>query len=402
MTADHAPQRSDFDDGLQPSSPPWTVGLAHGCASISLPTRATFVGGLRTAWGAPDGVWADTHAIDLAAQLVEILRDREPDAFEGHGRCHFATATPLGELSMNAGQVLCTGSGLEAWAGRTFDGERRGGQLALHDAVELPGVRLVVGVDVETRMPFGSGTELGIGAPLGSTARQRHEWPARRQLSERFASATGIDRRAVDEWAYDARAAGRQTTARRAELTVLDRKQGDGPSWSRTPSLSQMSAAPALLSADGLLTSKNVARGADGAAALLLSNRQLSHLPSARVVACSESAGPVATSFERMLDLIEVTAAAAELLVGDIQLWEVDDADPVLALSLVRHFGLLAECVNPWGGALSSGLCGGVEPLRRTLRLIARAVEQKRPTLGLECTIGATGSVGVTILQVGL
>ena len=379
-----------------------TIELADGIASVALPPRPTFVGGLRTAWGAPDGEWADIHAIDLAAQLIQIVRDREPQVFAEHGRCHFATASPLGELSMNAGQVLCTATGLDTWTARTFDGERRAGQLALHDAVEFSGVRLIVGADVETRMPFGSSTELGVGAPLGSAARRRHEWPSRRQLSERFASAMFIDRQAVDEWAYAARVAGRQATAGRAEQSVLDRKHGDGPSWSRTPSLSQMSAARAVLSADGLLTSKNVARGADGAAALVVLDGQLRHLPTARVVACSESAGPVGTSFERLLELIAVTAAAAGLLVGDIYLWEVDDVDPVLPLSLVRHFDLPAERVNPWGGALSSGLCGGVEPLRRTLRLIARAVEKGRPVVGLECTIGATGSVGVTIVEAGL
>ncbi|MCB0973969.1 MAG: hypothetical protein KDB86_05350 [Actinobacteria bacterium] len=367
---------------------------------VQAPRVTTFVGGLRVPWGAPGGRWAETHAVDLAAGLIVALRDREPGAFHGHpGRLHLGTATPLGELSMNAAQVVCASSGLETFVARTFEAERCGGQVALHDVFAFDGPRVVVSVDVETRMPFGSATELGVGPPLGEQARRRQRWPSRRQIADRYARGVGLDREAVDRWAYDARIAARQSAASHAERAVLSLDQADQFTWSRTPSMAHMTAARPLLSEDGVITAKNVAGAADGAVALVVSDTRVQHVASARVRAYAESAGPVESTFERGIHLVAELLSAVGFEPHEVDAWELDDTDPVFALSVIKRFSLDRGIVNPWGGALSSGIAGAAEPLRRTLRLLARGRALRPGAVGIECTLGVTGSVGVTFLE---
>ncbi len=138
--------------------------------------------------------------------------------------------------------------------------------------------------------------------------------------------------------------------------------------------------------ASGTITAANASTLADGAAALLLGSEEsvqrFGARPLARVVATAV-AGRAPEEFPiAPVDAITKVVARAGLALGDIDLFEINEAFAVVALAAIRALGLDPEAVNVHGGAIALGHPIGASGAR-VLTTLLTALRLRRRRYGL-------------------
>ncbi len=127
--------------------------------------------------------------------------------------------------------------------------------------------------------------------------------------------------------------------------------------------------------AGGTITAANASTLADGAAALVIAStggvRRHGLTPRARIVAAT-SAGRAPVEFPiAPVDAIRRVLAQADLALGDIDLFEINEAFAVVALHAIRALALDPERVNVHGGAIALGHPIGASGARILTTLLA-------------------------------
>jgi acetyl-CoA C-acetyltransferase len=208
--------------------------------------------------------------------------------------------------------------------------------------------------------------------------------------AEKCATTTGIGRVAQDEWAADsyrraqaAIAEGRFT----GEIVPVALPGRSGVTLTvdtdEEPARVDFARIPALrpsFAADGTITAANASTIADGAAALIVASdtavRRYGLTSRGRIVAAC-AAGRVPEEFPiAPIDAIRKVLGQAGLGVGDIDLWEINEAFAVVVLAAVQALDLDPARVNVHGGAIALGHPIGASGARVLVTLLA-ALEQR-------------------------
>lgn len=234
------------------------------------------------------------------------------------------------------------------------------------------------------------------------------------ELSDRKNAELGISRRDQDEWA----AASHQRAARAAETgifaeeivpvevpgrggdpSVVDRDEGIRPD-STPETLARLR--PAFLE-DGTLTAGNSSQISDGAAALVVAEReaaQAAGLPVlAEILAYGQVAGPDGTLHERPAEAIRVALKKTGLSPQDLHLVEINEAFASVALWSAHMLDIPHEKVNPHGGAVALGHPIGASGARLVVTLI-NALRRRGGGLGAAALCGGGGQGDALILEV--
>jgi len=328
---------------------------------------AVIVEAVRTPVGRRGGTLAAVHAAELLGAAQAALLERagvEPAAVEQvAGGC----VTQAGEQSSNVTRTAWLHAGLPYQAGcLTLDAQCGSAQHAIHliaglIAAGAIGVGVGCGVEVMSRVPLRSNVGTGVGTPRPDT--WDIDLPNQFVAAERIARRRGLRRADVDAFGLRsqalARAAwaqgrfGREITPVKASGGLVDRDEG-----LRETSLDALARlTPAV--EGGLHTAGTSSQISDGAAAVLLADadraRALGLRPRARIVAqCLIGAepyfhldGPIAAT-QRVL-------AASGMTLGDIDLFEVNEAFAAVVLSWLRVLQPDEDKVNVNGGAIALG-----------------------------------------------
>ena len=152
--------------------------------------------------------------------------------------------------------------------------------------------------------------------------------------------------------------------------------------------------------ADGTVTAANASTLADGAAALVVAGeaavRRHGLTPRARVVAAA-SAGRAPAEFPvAPVDAIERVLGLARLTLGDVDLFEINEAFAVVVLHAIRALHLDPERVNVHGGAIALGHPIGASGARILTTLLA-ALERHDLRRGL-ATLCLGGGEAVALI----
>jgi acetyl-CoA C-acetyltransferase len=152
--------------------------------------------------------------------------------------------------------------------------------------------------------------------------------------------------------------------------------------------------------AGGTITAANASTLADGAAALVVASedavRRHGLVPRARVVAAA-TAGRAPEEFPiAPVDAVRRCLARAELAVGDVDLFEINEAFAVVALHAIRALALDPERVNVHGGAIALGHPIGASGARILTTLLG-ALERRELRRGL-ATLCLGGGEAVALL----
>jgi acetyl-CoA C-acetyltransferase len=232
--------------------------------------------------------------------------------------------------------------------------------------------------------------------------------------SDRKNRQLGIDRLEQDEWAAESHArailasdTGEFSTEivpvtvpqRRGETTTVARDEGLRPGT--TPeSLAKL--APAFIS-DGTITAGNASQISDGAAALIVADKDAAvaaGLPVlAEIVAYGQTAGPDASLHERPAEALSIALKRAGLEAGDLDTVEINEAFAAVSLWSARMLDIPHSRVNVNGGAVALGHPLGATGARIVVTLI-NTLRHRGGGLGGAALCGGGGQGDAIIVKV--
>jgi acetyl-CoA C-acetyltransferase len=127
-------------------------------------------------------------------------------------------------------------------------------------------------------------------------------------------------------------------------------------------------------SKDGAITAGNASQISDGAAAVIVTSRQkaeeLGLTPLAELVSFGMVAGPDPSLLHQPSGAIKQALGRAGLSIGDIDLFELNEAFAAVGIASMQDLGISDDVVNVNGGAISLGHPIGMSGARVVLTLI--------------------------------
>ena len=339
---------------------------------------AVIVEAVRTPIGKRGGVLAGLHAAEVLGAAQRAVTDRAGLDAAAVEQVAGGCVTQAGEQSSNITRTAWLHEGLPHTTGcLTLDAQCGSAQQAVHlvaglIAADAIGAGIGCGVEAMSRVPLGANVGTQVGTPRPA------DWdidlPNQYVAAERIAARRGLTRDDVDRFGLRSQTLARQAWAEgrfdretvpvkapvldaegqpTGETRTVDRDQG-----LRETSLEALARLKPVLP-DGLHTAGTSSQISDGAAAVLLLDerraRELGLRPRARIVAqCLIGAepyyhldGPVAAT-ERVLERSGMT-------IGDIDVFEVNEAFASVVLSWLSVHRPDPDRVNVNGGAIALG-----------------------------------------------
>lgn len=154
---------------------------------------------------------------------------------------------------------------------------------------------------------------------------------------------------------------------------------------------------------EGTVTAANASSLNDGAAAIVLMSADEAERRGAPVLARITGWGvhaqappqfPIAPS-----GAMENAAASAGITVGDVDLWEINEAFSVVALANMRRLGLTHDNVNVRGGAVALGHPIGASGTRIVVTLLSAMAARGATTGGASLCIGGGEGIAITVAR---
>jgi acetyl-CoA C-acetyltransferase len=341
------------------------------------------VDAVRTPVGRRSGGLSTVHPADLlGVALNELIRRTGIDP-AAVGQVVTGCVSEVGEQSFNISRTAWLAAGLPmTTAATTVDTQCGSSQQAANLAASLVAsgaveVAVAAGVESMSRIPIGSNSskKLGLGVPIPKSYFSRYEFTSQFEGAERIADKWGITRGDADAFglasqqkAAEAWSQGRfdtQVVPVAAPLLGEDGKPtGETVEVARDEGLRPTTA-------EGLATLKPVAREdgvhtagtssqiSDGAAAILITTaeraEQLGLTPKARVLHhCLVGVDPV-LMLTGPIDATNLLLDRAGLGIGDVDLFEINEAFASVVLAWEREVKPDPAAVNPNGGAIALG-----------------------------------------------
>ena len=332
---------------------------------------AVIVEAARTPVGKRGGALSGLHAAELLGGIQVALIDRAgiaPDAIEQvAGGC----VTQAGEQSNNVTRTAWLHAGLPYQAGcLTLDAQCGSAQQAAHlvaglIAADAIGVGIACGVEAMSRVPLGTAARAEAGSPRPDS--WDIDLPNQYVAAERIARRRGLSRADVDAFGLRSQTLAQAAWAQgrfdrevvpvkapcEAGTRVVDRDEG-----LRETSMTALARLKPVVE-DGLHTAGTSSQISDGAAAVLLAEegraRELGLRPRARILAqCLVGAEPY-YHLDGPVQATERVLARSGMTMGDIDLFEVNEAFASVVLSWLAVHGAEEDRVNVNGGAIALG-----------------------------------------------
>lgn len=377
------------------------------------------------------GSLVDMRPDDLAAQMVKAVLDKVPaldprdidDLIMGCGQ-------PGGEAGFNIGRAVAVQLGYDFLPGTTVNrycsSSLQTTRMAFH-AIKAGEGHAFISAGVETVSRFAKGNADGwpdTKNPIYADAMARsdqaaagaEEWHDPRedglvpdvyiamgQTAENVALHTGISREDQDHWGVRSQNRAEEAINNgffEREIVPVTLPDGtvvskdDGPRPGTT--YEKISQLKPVFRPNGTITAGNACPLNDGAAALVVMSdvraRELGLTPLARVV----STGVSGLSPEIMglgpIEAVKKALANANMTIGDIDLYEINEAFAVQVLGSARALGMDEDKLNVSGGAIALGHPFGMTGARITATLLNN-LQTYDKTFGIEtmCVGGGQG-----------
>ncbi len=290
-------------------------------------------------------------------------------------------------------------------------------QQAVHfaaQAIAAGDMDLVIagGVESMTRAPMFS--DIGGGFEgLNPDLFVRYELVHQGESAERIAERYGLCREELDEWGYlSHKRAARATEEGRfkAQLFPLEGLDPEGRPFllERDEGIrfdvdyERMLALKPVFRPDGVVTAGNSSQISDGAAALLLADREkalaLGLKPRARFRARVAVAGDPTLQLLEIIPATQKALKRAGLSIKDLDVIEVNEAFASVVLAFLREFDPDPERVNPNGGAIALGHPLGATGAILMTKLLYE-LERRDGQFGLQVMCIGHGQATATVIE---
>jgi acetyl-CoA C-acetyltransferase len=376
-------------------------------------TEVVIVEAVRSPIGRRNGGLASVHPADLLGTVLTELIDRSGIDPTEVDQVVAGCVSQVGEQSFNIGRTAWLSAGLPlTTASTTVDTQCGSSQQATNVATSLVGagvvdVAIACGVELMSRVPIGSNSskKLGLGVPIPKTYFPHYEFTSQFEGAERIADKWGITRadtdafglasqqRAATAWA-EGRFDGQVVAVDAPDLDEEGKPAGtthrvERDEGMRETSLEALANLKPVARPEGVHTAGNSSQISDGSAAVLVMTAEkataLGITPRARVVdTCLVGVDPV-LMLTGPIDATQRLLERTGMAIGDIDVFEINEAFASVVLAWQREVGADPERTNPNGGAIALG-----HPLGGTgAFLVTKAVHE------LERTDGTTALVSM-------
>ncbi len=361
------------------------------------------VAGARTAIGAFQGVLRDQAAPKLGARAIAGALERAGVAPEDVHQVYMGCVLPAGQGQAPARQAALGAGCPDSTGAITFNkvcGSAMRAVMSAANDLRCGDFSLVVagGMESMSQAPYlaagvRDGLRLGGGKLVDSLVHDGLWDPYGDKhmgsCAEICARQYGISREEQDAFSREsyARARAAQESGRfaaeivpveivsRKGTTVVDRDEEPGKS-----DLEKMSGLKPAFEKEGTVTAANASKINDGAAALVLATgdevKRLGLKPIARLVAQASHAQKPEWFTTAPVAAIRKVLDRAGLGVGEIDLFEINEAFAVVALACMRDLGIAHDRLNVRGGAVALGHPIGASGARIIVTLLAALAEK--------------------------
>jgi acetyl-CoA C-acetyltransferase len=376
-------------------------------------TEVVIVEAVRSPIGRRNGGLASVHPADLLGTVLTELIDRSGIDPTEVDQVVAGCVSQVGEQSFNIGRTAWLSAGLPlTTASTTVDTQCGSSQQATNVATSLVGagvvdVAIACGVELMSRVPIGSNSskKLGLGVPIPKTYFPHYEFTSQFEGAERIADKWGVTRadtdafglasqqRAATAWA-EGRFDGQVVAVDAPDLDEEGKPAGtthrvERDEGLRETSLEALANLKPVARPEGVHTAGNSSQISDGSAAVLMMTAEkaaaLGLTPRARVVdTCLVGVDPV-LMLTGPIDATQRLLERTGMAIGDIDVFEINEAFASVVLAWQREVGADPERTNPNGGAIALG-----HPLGGTgAFLVTKAVHE------LDRTDGTTALVSM-------
>jgi acetyl-CoA C-acetyltransferase len=346
-------------------------------------SEVVIVEAVRTPIGRRNGGLSTVHPAELLATTLTELITRtgiDPAAVD---QVVTGCVSQVGEQSFNVGRTAWLSAGLPlTTAATTVDTQCGSSQQATNLATSLVGsgvvdVAIACGVELMSRVPIGSNSsrKLGLGVPIPQTYFGHYEFTSQFEGAERIADKWGVTRADTDEFGLASQQRAAQAWAEGrfdGQVVPVDAPDVDEegkPTGSthrverdeglRDTSLEALANLKPVARPEGVHTAGNSSQISDGSAAVLVTTAEraaeLGLTPRARVVdTCLVGVDPV-LMLTGPIDATRRLLDRNGMAIGDIDLFEINEAFASVVLAWAREVGADLERTNPNGGAIALG-----------------------------------------------
>ena len=388
-------------------------------------TTAVIVDAVRTPGGRRNGKLRGWHAVDLAAEPLKALAERnnlDPALVED---VIMGCVMQVGEQALNIGRNAVLAAGYpESVPSTTIDRQCGSSQQALHFAAQgvMAGaydVVIAAGVEHMTHTPMGSSVVRDLGFPFGP------------KMMERYAERGGLVSQGIsaemiaDQWdlsrqdldAFGARSqqfAARATAEGRFEREILPLsvKDDEGAVTDETISTDEgvrpdttaevLANLKPAFKPDGKVTAGNSSQISDGAAAVLIMSEEkanaLGLTPRARFHAFSLAGVDPVTMLTGPIPATRTVLEKAKMTIDDIDLIEINEAFASVVLAWEKELHADMDRVNVNGGAIAIGHPLGCSGAKLMCTLV-NELERTGGRWGLETMCEGGGMANATIIE---
>ena len=373
---------------------------------------AVIVEAVRTPTGKRNGGLAGVHPADLSAHVLEALAERtgiDPGLIDD---VVWGCVSQVGEQAADVARtaVLSAGWPLSV-AGTTVDRQCGSSQQALAFAVAsvVAGHADVVvagGVEAMSRVPMGSNVAVG-GNPFngeGWVERFGEVMPNQGIGAEMIAKQWGLSRTQLDEFSlasHEKAAAAQSAGAFDAQIApVAGVSKDEGIRSGGT--LDALAKLKTVFAEDGVIHAGNASQISDGSAALLVMTADMAReqglTPIARVHTSVVVGSDPIIMLTGPIPATQKALKRSGLSVGDIGVFEVNEAFAPVPLAWLAEIGADEKALNPLGGAIALGHPLGASGARLATTLLHH-MRDNGIRYGLQTMCEGGGQANATIFE---
>jgi len=378
---------------------------------------------VRTPFGRRNGAFRETRPDALLARALEGLVERsgvDPEKIEDVVN---GCVTQAGEQGANIGRLGVMLAGFPVTVPAVSINRMCGSsQQAVHfaaQAIAAGDISYAVGSGVEsmTRTPMfsdlGGAPDAGSGFErLNPDLLKKQEIVHQGESAERIAEAWGISREDVDalstrshEHASEAAREGRNT-----EILTTSGLDGEGSPIEMTSDEGirgvldpeKMAGLKTVFREDGVVTAGNSSQISDGAAAVLVGDRERAEAdgftPKARFCARVVVGSDPAMQLTGVIPATRAALKRAGVSINDLDWIEINEAFATVVLSWADELKPDMDKVNPWGGAIAHGHPLGATGGGLMAKMVA-GLAATDGTLGLQVMCIGHGMATATIIE---
>ena len=385
---------------------------------------AYIVDAVRTAGGKRGGKLAGWHPVDMAAATLDAIVARTGIDGARVDDVVMGCVSQGGQQAMQVGRnaVLAARNLPNSVPAVTIDRQCGSSQQAMQFAAQavMSGTMdmvIAAGVESMTRVPMGSTAMLHMKEGLGNYKSPRLEEAYPGIMFSQFMGAEmivkkhGFTKDDLDAFAYRSHVnakAATETGAFANEIIVLDVETPEGIIKHGTDEGIRMDATlegiagVKLLQEGGTITAASSSQICDGASAVLIVSeaalKEHGLTPIARIHNLTVTAGDPVIMLEEPLFATDRALQRAGMKIGEIDLYEVNEAFAPVPLAWAKHVGADPDRLNVNGGAIALGHPLGASGTKLMATLV-NALKARGGKYGLQTMCEGGGVANVTIIE---